>query len=64
MKKTEIKLLDNGPILLTGEFNVVAMDGKLIQTNTETPVALCRCGSSAKKPYCDGAHKTVGYQSK
>ncbi|MFH1262967.1 MAG: CDGSH iron-sulfur domain-containing protein [Pseudomonadota bacterium] len=63
MKKTEIKLLDDGPILVTGDFALLAADGKVIGGSGESPTALCRCGASAKKPYCDGAHKQAGFKT-
>lgn len=44
----------NGPLVLTGEIEIVSADGTLLARPTET--ALCRCGQSATKPYCDGSH--------
>lgn len=51
--------LADGPLQVSGEVRIVAADGTVIQ---ETAKAyLCRCGASAKKPYCDGSHKRVGF---
>lgn len=51
--------LADGPLEVSGEVRIVAADGSLIQ---ETAKAyLCRCGQSAKKPYCDGSHKRAGF---
>ncbi|MFT3932861.1 MAG: (4Fe-4S)-binding protein [Chitinophagaceae bacterium] len=55
-----IECLPNGPLLVRGDVLVKKSDGsEEIKTGT---IALCRCGASANKPYCDGSHKTVGFQ--
>lgn len=54
-----IKIKDNGPYLVEGEFRLVDMQGN------EIPVAkraLCRCGGSTTKPFCDGTHSKIGFQ--
>lgn len=50
MAKVVIKSTENGP-------NVVEVDGKVL-------VALCRCGHSNSKPFCDGTHARVGFKAK
>lgn len=50
----------NGPYLLRGDFAILDQDGNEIETSRET-VALCRCGRSQTKPFCDGTHKVVGF---
>lgn len=57
-----ITTLDNGPLLVNGSIKLTSADGKEI-TVQGTPTALCRCGSSNNKPFCDGAHKQVGFSS-
>lgn len=47
-----------GPLLVRGDFEVVDSDGTPIPKNRET-VALCRCGGSKIKPWCDGTHKLL-----
>jgi len=55
-----IECLPNGPLLVTGEIVVKKSDGtEEIKTG---PVALCRCGASKNKPYCDGGHHTTGFK--
>lgn len=50
---------ENGPLLCTGEVAVISADGDtLFQGNN---VALCRCGASANKPFCDGSHRKTGF---
>ncbi|HEX8152865.1 MAG TPA: CDGSH iron-sulfur domain-containing protein [Thermoanaerobaculia bacterium] len=56
---TTIKIAENGPLIVQGEFNLVDAQGN------EVPVkkaALCRCGGSTIKPFCDGTHSKIGFQ--
>jgi len=65
MSKTHLKVLDNGPILIEGDWDLVDGSGKVVTSNEKTPqVALCRCGASGKKPHCDGTHKKIHFDSK
>lgn len=50
----------DGPLLVRGEVTLVSPDGKPLPRRRST-VALCRCGMSAIKPYCDGSHKVTGF---
>jgi CDGSH-type Zn-finger protein len=52
----------NGPYLLRGDFTILDQDGNPIERVRET-VALCRCGRSQSKPFCDGTHKVVGFEA-
>jgi CDGSH-type Zn-finger protein len=60
--KTKMSLMDDGPILVAGEFQLTLPDGTIIPVEGNT-VALCRCGASENKPFCDGAHKKIGFVS-
>ena len=62
--KTEITCRNNGPLLLTGE-NMVLKDanGNEFGLGGRTTIALCRCGMSDTKPFCDGTHARKGFQS-
>jgi CDGSH-type Zn-finger protein len=54
-----ITIRDNGPLLVDGEFRLVDAQGN------EVPIlkkALCRCGGSTTKPFCDGTHSKIGFQ--
>ena len=51
----------NGPLLVSGNLEVVSGTGRTINRVTKT--VLCRCGNSANKPYCDGSHTRVGFKS-
>ncbi|WP_306418619.1 CDGSH iron-sulfur domain-containing protein [Arthrobacter pityocampae] len=52
----------NGPLLVRGDFTLVGTDGAELPRTRRT-VALCRCGASVLKPYCDGSHKLTGFRS-
>jgi CDGSH-type Zn-finger protein/uncharacterized Fe-S cluster protein YjdI len=51
----------NGPLLVTGNLEVCSGTGHTINRTTKT--ALCRCGASSNKPYCDGTHAKIGFQA-
>jgi uncharacterized Fe-S cluster protein YjdI len=57
---TLIEVAPNGPLLVTGTITVKKADGTT--EVKETKCALCRCGASANKPYCDGAHKKIEFK--
>ena len=54
-----IKVRDNGPCKVTGPVTVVDAAGNRFELDGE-PIALCRCGRSARKPFCDASHRTTG----
>ena len=54
-----IKMRDNGPLVVEGDFTLVDAAGN------EVPIikkVLCRCGGSTIKPFCDGTHSRIGFQ--
>mgnify|MGYP000899923223 CR=1 FL=1 len=55
----EVFLVQNGPICMTGGVALHREDGATVDTRNR--IAVCRCGHSANKPYCDGTHLSVGY---
>ena len=50
----------NGPLLVRGPLTVVGSDGGMSQG---TKGALCRCGVSSTKPFCDGSHRETGFEA-
>lgn len=55
----QIKLIDGGPMVITGNFVITGSDGLQIRFTAEdlaSGVAICRCGRSRKSPFCDGSH--------
>jgi CDGSH-type Zn-finger protein/uncharacterized Fe-S cluster protein YjdI len=51
----------NGPLAVSGNLEVISGTARTVRKATE--LYLCRCGASGRKPYCDGSHKRVGFQS-
>jgi CDGSH-type Zn-finger protein len=59
-----IRMRPNGPFLVEGPVTILDSEGKPFPLNPDKPaVALCRCGHSANKPFCDGSHKGCGFVS-
>ena len=52
----------DGPLLVRGPFTLVDQDGAEIEVQQRT-IALCRCGRSRRKPFCDGTHKLAGWKA-
>jgi CDGSH-type Zn-finger protein len=52
----------DGPLIVRGDFRLVDQDGTEIDPGRQT-IALCRCGKSGIKPFCDGAHKRSGFSA-
>ncbi|GAA1347561.1 CDGSH iron-sulfur domain-containing protein [Arthrobacter roseus] len=59
---TAVVVCPDGPILVRGNFEIVSTTGEKLPRDRQT-VALCRCGASAIKPYCDGSHKMIGFRT-
>ncbi len=56
---TIIKLMKNGPYLISGNFKILDSDG--IEMDFHDRASLCRCGQSAKMPLCDGTHRKIEF---
>lgn len=59
--KLLIKLMKNGPVLLEGTYTLES--SKIGQVTSSKNIALCRCGGSSNKPFCDGTHKKIGFEA-
>lgn len=59
----EIKVRDNGPYKVTGPVRVVDAEGNAFELPEGRAVALCRCGRSRTKPFCDASHREAGFES-
>lgn len=57
---TEITIIENGPALIQGKFRMKKTTGDLYPTSEQ--MALCRCGFSKNKPFCDGSHHGSGFK--
>jgi CDGSH-type Zn-finger protein len=62
MTQVRVTPYRNGPYLIRGDFTLVDQDGNEIELRRKT-VALCRCGRSRMRPFCDGTHKLVGFEA-
>jgi CDGSH-type Zn-finger protein len=52
----------DGPYLVRGDFTVLDQDGNELPVERRT-IALCRCGKSRIRPFCDGTHKLIGFKA-
>jgi 3-phenylpropionate/trans-cinnamate dioxygenase ferredoxin subunit len=58
--------LKNGPYMVTGnlsELELTDAEGNRYDLTGREKVALCRCGASVNKPFCDGQHSKIGFQA-
>ena len=63
MSEVTIKILKDGPYLVTGDVEVVDADGNRVEKPaSKKNLALCRCGGSVTKPFCDGTHSKIGFK--
>ena len=53
----------NGPVLVVGPVSLVDPTGKAVTLPAGKPFALCRCGASKQKPFCDGSHGPAGFKA-
>ena len=64
MAEVEIKVRENGPYKVTGPIRLIDADGNEFELPAGgEPVALCRCGASTTKPFCDKTHSKIGFQA-
>lgn len=63
MAATKLTVKSDGSIWVEGDFEMVDQDGKAFGLAGRDKIKLCRCGLSANKPFCDGAHKKAGFSS-
>ncbi|HEV1287401.1 MAG TPA: CDGSH iron-sulfur domain-containing protein [Bryobacteraceae bacterium] len=59
----KITINNNGSIRIEGEFSIHDQEGKQFDLAGRTTIGLCRCGQSQNKPFCDGSHRTSGFES-
>jgi 3-phenylpropionate/trans-cinnamate dioxygenase ferredoxin subunit len=60
---TTIKVLQNGPYLVDGEAATLVDWAGVAYPLRKRPFALCRCGGSTTKPFCDGTHSRIGFKA-
>jgi CDGSH-type Zn-finger protein len=59
----KITINSNGSIRVEGDFVIQDAEGKEFGLGGRAAIGLCRCGASENKPFCDGAHRKVGFSS-
>ena len=62
MPDVEITIRENGPYRVAGPIKLVDANGAEVDIGGREVVALCRCGGSTRKPFCDGTHSKIGFQ--
>lgn len=56
----QLTVVPNGPLLVSGKMTITHADGRVEEKESNT--ALCRCGASANKPFCDGTHRKIDFK--
>jgi CDGSH-type Zn-finger protein len=63
MAQVTIRATPNGPYLVEGNIDLYDTEGSKVSTENRPKIALCRCGASSNKPFCDGTHSRIGFQA-
>ena len=61
MADLTIEIKKNGPLIVSGNVELKDSDGNAYPPKDR--MALCRCGASTTKPFCDGTHSKIGFQA-
>jgi CDGSH-type Zn-finger protein len=65
-ERVEIKVRENGPYRVKGPITLIDADGNEFELQPHSKngtIALCRCGGSTTKPFCDGTHSKTGFEA-
>jgi CDGSH-type Zn-finger protein len=62
MADVTVTVRENGPYLVKGPIELVDVEGNEFRVEREV-IALCRCGGSTSKPFCDGTHSKIGFDA-
>lgn len=64
MADVTIRLRDSGPLVVEGPITLIDAEGNRFEIDSGKPaVALCRCGQSKNRPFCDGSHRDCGFDA-
>lgn len=64
MSEVTIRCRVDGPYVVEGNVRVTDADGNIFPLDTTKPaIALCRCGHSQKRPFCDGSHRGIEFKA-
>lgn len=59
-----IRCRENGPLVVEGQFELVDHEGNVFTLpEGKDKIALCRCGETKNRPFCDGSHKECNFQA-
>jgi CDGSH-type Zn-finger protein len=60
---TKVTIINNGPIRVEGDFQVVDQEGNAFGLGGRSVISFCRCSHSGNLPFCDGSHKRNNFSS-
>ena len=63
MSNCRITATPNGPYIVEGKCDLIDSEGMKLDTASRKRFALCRCGASVSKPFCDGTHTRIGFKA-
>ena len=63
MADVNVEIRENGPLRVTGPISITDKDGNAYSIPEGQWVSFCRCGLSENKPFCDSAHRSVGFEA-
>ncbi len=63
MSDVTISVKKNGPLRVEGPIRLLDVEGNEYDLTGKPGISLCRCGHSSNKPFCDGSHNRIGFQS-
>ena len=63
MPDVQIEMRENGPLLVSGPVTLTDAGGGVFDLGDKDTIALCRCGASGNRPFCDGSHRECGFTS-
>jgi CDGSH-type Zn-finger protein len=63
LPEVEIKVRENGPYRVRGPIRLIDADGNAYDIAEGETIALCRCGGSTTKPFCDSTHSRIGFEA-
>lgn len=61
MSEVVITPMESGPYIVRGAVQLIDTDGNEYDVADKKTIALCRCGGSTNKPFCDGTHSNIGF---
>ena len=64
MSSSYIRVRDHGPLVIEGDISILDAEGNRFQcANHKDKVALCRCGQTRQRPFCDGRHREIAFSA-